>query len=167
MEKAQVGNDVFIAKDVDLFGPVTIGDRAGLWFHSTIRTEGPKIIIGEETNIQDNCVLHTDKGYEMRIGDRVTIGHGAIVHGCVIEEECLIGMGAILLNGCHIGKHCIIGAGALIPQGKVIPDGSVVVGNPGKVLRQVSEEDVALIRWNAKHYVEEKRFYQQEMEAQE
>ena len=112
------------------------------------------ITIGEESNIQDNAVVHVDNGFPTVIGNGVTIGHGAIVHGCTVEDDCIIGMGAVLLNGARIGKNCIIGAGTLVPEGKEVPEGSVAFGNPVRVYRPVNEEDIKHIHANAAEYVE-------------
>ena len=145
----------FIAPDASIHGNVKIEKDASVFFHAVIRSENELIRIGQRTNIQDGCVLHTDTGFEMSIGADCTIGHGAILHGCTIGDNTLIGMGAIVLNGAVIGKNCIVGAGALVPQGKVIPDGSLVVGFPGKVKREVTPEDIADNAASAAGYVAE------------
>ena len=119
----------------------------------TTRDMAP-ITIGEGSNIQDNAVVHVDNGFPTVIGNGVTIGHGAIVHGCTVEDDCIIGMGAVLLNGARIGKNCIIGAGTLVPEGKEVPEGSVAFGNPVRVYRPVNEEDIKHIHANAAEYVE-------------
>ena len=142
----QIHDTAFIAPGAVVLGDVTIGENRG---------DRDSIVIGRESNIQDNAVVHLGSGYPVKIGDHVTIGHGAIIHGCKIGDNTMIGMGAILMNGCKIGKNCIIGAGALVTQNVEIPDNSLVIGNPGKVKRAVTEEE---IRWNlenARIYVEE------------
>ncbi len=149
----------FIAPGAIVRGDVTIGEDCSIWYHATIRGDRASIRIGRASNIQDNCVVHVDSEHPVAIGENVTVGHGAILHGCTIEDNTLIGMGAILLNGCHIGCNCIIGAGALITQGAVIPDNSVVLGNPGKVKREVTSEEKESILHNARHYVEESKSY--------
>ena len=143
----QIHDTVFIAPGAVVLGDVTIGKNSGIWYNAVGRGDRDSIVIGKESNIQDNAVVHLGSGYPVEIGDHVTIGHGAIVHGCKIGDNTMIGMGAILMNGCKIGKNCIIGAGALVTQNVEIPDNSLVVGN--------TEEE---IRWNlenARIYVEE------------
>lgn len=145
--------------EATVVGDVTLHQNVSVWYGSVIRGDSDSIEIGENSNIQDLSVLHTDHGYPIHIGKNVTIGHRAIVHGCTIEDEVMIGMGAILMNGSKIGKHSIIGAGALIPEGKEIPANSIVVGMPGKVIHQTSEKQIEEILENAKHYVELAREY--------
>ncbi|MEZ6137270.1 MAG: gamma carbonic anhydrase family protein [Pirellulaceae bacterium] len=154
-----VANDAWIADTATVVGHVEIGALVSGWFGAVIRGDVEPIRIGEGSNIQDLCCLHADPGFPCTIGQRVTVGHRAIVHGAVIEDDVLIGMGAILLNGAHIGKHSIIGAGALITEGKQIPPRSLVVGMPGRVIREVSEEDIGKIRRGAEHYVTASREY--------
>lgn len=144
-----------IAPGAVVLGDVAVGEDSSIWYHATVRGERDSIQIGRSSNIQDNCVVHVDEGFPVRIGDQVTVGHGAIIHGCTIEDNTLIGMGAILLNGCHIGQNCIIGAGALITQNTVIPDNSLVLGNPGKVKREVTPREIEEIKKNALHYAKE------------
>ena len=150
-----IHKSAFIAPGAIVLGDVTIAEDCGIWYHATVRGDRSAISIGRGSNIQDNCVVHGDTTYPVMIGENVTIGHGAIIHGCTIEDNTLIGMGAILLNGCHIGRNCIIGAGALVTQNTVVPDNSLVVGNPGKVKREVTEEEITSNLDNAKVYVEE------------
>ena len=151
----QIHETVFIAPGAVVQGDVTIGENSGIWYNAVVRGDRDSIVIGKESNIQDNAVVHLGSGHPVEIGDHVTIGHGAIVHGCKIGDNTMIGMGAILMNGCKIGKNCIIGAGAIITGGKEIPDNSLVVGNPGKILRQVTEAEVEENLKNARLYVEE------------
>lgn len=157
-----MGKNVFIATGAVVRGNVELGDNSSVWFHAVVRADEYHITIGDDTNIQDNCTLHTDTGADIHIGNRVTVGHGAIVHGCTIEDDTLIGMGAIILNHAHIGKNCIIGAGALVTEGMEIPDGSVVMGCPARVVRCVTEEEKQHILENAKHYVEEIEKYRED-----
>ena len=145
--------DYTCANNATILGNVSIGEGSSVWYNAVIRSEEETIEIGQESNIQDQCVLHTDRGYPLKIGDRVTIGHGAIVHGCTIEDEVLIGMGAIVLNGACIGSHSIIGAGCVVPENMVIPQKSVVVGVPAKIIKKTSESQVSDILSNADHYV--------------
>ena len=145
--------DYTCANNATILGNVSIGKDSSVWYNAVIRSEEEVIEIGQETNIQDQCVLHTDRGCPLKIGDRVTIGHGAIVHGCTIEDEVLIGMGAIVLNGACIGSYSIIGAGCVVPENMVIPQKSVVVGVPAKIIKKTSESQVSDILSNADHYV--------------
>lgn len=156
---ADIHETAYIAPDADVHGNVTVGEDSSVWFHATVRCGHGSIVIGSGSNIQDNCVVHVDRGGAVSIGDRVTVGHGAIIHGCTVGDETLIGMGAILLNDCRIGRHCIIGAGTLITGGTVIPDGSLVTGSPGRIKRAVTEAEIENIRRNAAQYVEEAREY--------
>lgn len=129
--------DYWIAPDANLIGNIIIRDKASVWFGSTLRGDNEPIELGEGSNIQENCVLHTDMGYPLVIGRNCTIGHKAMLHGCTIGDGSLIGMGATVLNGAVIGQGCLIGAGALITEGKVIPDGAMVLGAPGRVVKQL------------------------------
>ncbi|KKC31765.1 gamma carbonic anhydrase family protein [Devosia psychrophila] len=147
----------WIAPTAVLVGDIAVGAEAGIWFGVVARGDIEAISIGARTNVQENCVLHTDKGYPLVIGDNVTIGHGAIVHGCTIGDNSLIGMGATVLNGAKIGKNCLIGANALVTENKVIPDNSMVLGAPGKVVRQIDEEGVKSLAASAERYVRNAR----------
>lgn len=151
----KLAESVFIAPGAIVLGNVTVGEDVGIWYHATVRGDRAPIIIGKGSNIQDNCVVHVDEGYPVEIGENVTVGHGAIIHGSKIGDNSLIGMGAILLNGCVIGKNCIIGAGTLVTGNTVIPDNSLVLGNPGKIKRELTPEEIAGNLQNARFYVEE------------
>lgn len=153
------GKNTYVAPGAVIRGDVALGDNSSIWFNAVVRAEGSSAVIGRDTNIQDNCVLHVDEGAGLSIGDQVTIGHGAIIHGCTIKSNTLIGMGAIILNHAEIGSNCIIGAGALVTQNTVIPDGSLVIGNPGRVVRAVTDTEIENIRQNAAHYVKEAADY--------
>lgn len=146
---------IFIAPGAVVLGDVNLGEAVGIWYNATVRGDRASITVGRGSNIQDNCVVHVEEGYPVKIGENVTIGHGAIVHGCVIGDNTLVGMGAILMNGCRIGKNCVIGAGTIVTGGKEIPDFSLVIGNPGKIIRQVTETEIEENLKNAKFYVEE------------
>ncbi len=148
---------VFLAEGSRITGNVELGRESSVWYNSVIRGDDDRICIGDETNIQDGCILHVDPGYPLLIGNGVTVGHGAILHGCTIGDNTLIGMGSIVLNGAVIGRNCIIGAGSLVTQGKVIPDGSMVYGNPAKIVRSLSEEEIASNRESAEDYLEKTR----------
>lgn len=151
--------DAWVAPNATVVGPVEIGPWASIWFGAVIRGDVEPVRIGGGSNVQDLCCLHADPGFPCRLGERVTVGHGAIVHGADVDDEVLIGMGAILLNGARIGQHSIIGAGALITEGKVIPPRSLVVGSPGRVVRELTDEDVEKIRRGARHYIDAARRY--------
>ncbi len=149
----------WIAPSADVMGHVRIGENVGIWFGAVLRGDGELIDIGAGTNIQDNCVVHTDPGFPVSIGANCTIGHKAIIHGCSIGENALIGMGATVLNGAKIGNNCLIGAGALVTENKVIPDGSLVVGAPGKVVRELDEGAIEGLRRSALHYQENAKMF--------
>ena len=159
MIKPNIDSTAFVGKGAAVHGNVTIKKEANVWYNATIRSVDDPIIIGEGTNIQDNAVVHTDKGYIVEIGSLVTIGHGAIIHGCSIGDNSLIGMGAIILNGAKIGNNCIVGAGALVTKNTFVPDNSLVLGSPAKVIRQVSEDEIQASIDNAKLYIEERLIY--------
>lgn len=147
----------YVAKEAVVKGHVTMGENVNIWYNATVRGDSYPITIGAGTNVQDNAVLHVGEGHSLTVGSRVTIGHGAIVHGCEVGDDTLIGMGAIILNGAKIGSHCIIGAGALVTQGTVIPDGAMAFGNPAKVVRMLTGEEQQKTGYNAALYVEEAR----------
>lgn len=151
----QIHSTVYVAEGAIVRGKVSIGAESSVFFHATVRAQNAEILIGKQTNIQDNCVLHVDPGEMLEIGDGVTIGHSAVVHCRKVGDNSLIGMGAILLNGAVIGKNCIIGAGALVTKNTVVPDGTLVLGQPGKVVRVLTEEEIEANRRNALHYVKE------------
>lgn len=144
--------DAYIAPNATVVGNVRIGAGSSVFFGSVLRGDREPITIGDDTNIQDNCVLHEEFGHPVSVGSRVTVGHGAILHSCTIGDETLIGMGAIILNGAVIGSHCVVGAGALVTQNTVIPDGSLVYGSPAKIHGQLDESAIAGIRQNAEAY---------------
>ena len=148
-------NRIFIAPGAIVLGEVTLGEEVGIWYHATIRGDRAPIIIGNRSNIQDNSVVHVDAEHPVTIGDNVTIGHGAIIHGCEIGDNTLVGMGAIIMNGAKIGKNCIVAAGALVTQNTQMPDNSLIMGNPAKIKREVTEDEVAGNLKNAAFYVEE------------
>ena len=145
---------IFIAPGAYVGGDVTLGNQIGIWYNAVVRGDSGSITIGDKSNIQDNCTIHTDPGYNVVIGKKVTIGHNAIVHGCTIGDNTIVGMGSILLNGAVIGKNCIIGAGALVTGKTVIPDNSLAFGNPAKVIRQLTDDEIESNHKNALHYVE-------------
>ena len=144
----------FIAENATVIGSVTLGESVSIWFNVVIRGDTDPILVGPRTNVQDGAVLHADPGYALSIGSDVTIGHKAMVHGCTIGDGSLIGINAVVLNGATIGCNCLIGANTLIPEGMNIPDGSLVVGSPGKVKRQLSDKEIQGLIASANHYVE-------------
>lgn len=149
----------FIAPSADIYGDVSIAENCSIWFHATVRAGAGSVSIGAGTNVQDNCVIHVDRGYSVTVGKNVTIGHSAIVHGCSVGDNTLIGMGAIILNGASVGKNCIVGAGALVTQNMQIPEGSLVYGSPAKIIRSVTEAEITSNLENAAHYVREGQKY--------
>lgn len=155
----QLAGEVFVAPGAHVIGDVAIGQGSGVWFNSVVRGDDAPIVIGRYTNIQDGSVVHVQDASPTRIGDYVTVGHNVILHGCTVGDNCLIGMGAIILTGAVIGENCIVGAGSLITEGKTIPAGSLVVGSPARVIRSVSEQDIAMIRASARHYYEKAQDY--------
>ena len=149
----------WIAPNASLIGNVSVGVDVGIWFGSVLRGDNELISIGDRTNIQEDCVFHTDPGFPVTIGKGCTIGHKAMIHGCTIGDNSLIGMGATVLNGAKIGNNCLIGAAALVPEGREIPDNSLVVGMPGKVVRELDAAAVSGLQQSAAHYVRNaKRF---------
>ena len=159
----QIAASAYIDPSAQVIGNVTIEERASVWPNVTIRGDVNTITIGEETNIQDNSTLHCDAGlFPLIIGNRVTVGHQAMLHGCTIEDECLIGIAAVVLNGARIGKGSVIAAGALVPEGSVIPPHSMAMGVPAKVKRHLNPEEVQRFRLNTRHYVELARIYREE-----
>lgn len=157
------GDDWWVAPDANVIGNVVLGQGASVWFGATLRGDNDPIIVGAGSNIQENCVLHTDPDSPLTVGKNCTIGHKAMLHGCTIGDQTLIGMGATVLNGAVIGKNCLIGAGALVTEGKVIPDGSLVVGAPGKVIRQLDADAIAGLWASAKHYQDNMRKFKDGM----
>jgi len=151
--------EYWIAPDASVIGHVILKKNASIWFGAVVRGDNEPIIVGENSNVQDNSVLHTDMGKSLMIGANVTIGHKVMLHGCHIGEGSLIGIGAIILNGARIGRGCLIGAGALITEGKDIPDYSLVMGAPGKVVRALEPEQAAGLAAGAMHYVENWKRY--------
>ena len=154
-----INKTVLIADGAKVIGNVEIGKNSSVWFNAVIRADSDKVSIGENSNVQDNAVIHTSEGFGVRIGDNVTIGHGAIVHGCTVENNVMIGMGAIVLNGAVIGENSIIGAGTLVTQGKIIPAGSLAFGNPVKVVRELTDDEIKSITDNANSYIKEAQIY--------
>lgn len=155
----------WVAPSADLIGDVRLGNRCSVWFGAVIRADNTPIILGDESNFQDGAVGHSDPGAPLTIGARVTVGHQAILHGCTVEDEALIGMGARILNGAVIGAQCIVGAGALVTEGKSFEPRSLIVGSPARAVRTLTEEQVALLRVSAAHYAEKAARYSADLIA--
>lgn len=159
LPQPQIHETAFIAPGAVVIGNVTVGADVGIWYNATVRGDRESIVIGRGSNIQDNAVVHLDSHHPVIIGENVTVGHGAIVHGCTVGDNTLIGMGAIIMNDAQIGRNCIVGAGALVTQGTQVPDNSLILGNPAKIKRSVTEAEIAENLHNAGFYVEEAREY--------
>jgi carbonic anhydrase/acetyltransferase-like protein (isoleucine patch superfamily) len=154
------GGPVFVAPTATVTGDVTLGEETGIWFGAVLRGDRDRIEIGPGSNVQDNAVVHTSRGFPARIGREVSVGHGAILHGCTIGDRVLVGMGAIVMNGAVVGEDTIIAAGAVVTEGTVIPPGSVVMGVPGKVVKEITPVQKENIRKNAGSYIELAQGYQ-------
>ena len=155
----QLAEGAWAAPSADLIGDVRLGERASIWFGAILRADNTPIVLGQESNFQDGAVGHSDPGVPLTVGARVTVGHQAILHGCTVEDEALIGMGARILNGAVIGAQCIVGAGALVTEGKRFEPRSLIVGAPARAVRQLSEQQVELLRLSAAHYAEKAARY--------
>jgi len=158
--RPQIGEGSWIAHNATIIGDVRLGRDVSIWYNVVIRGDNEPIEIGNGTNIQDGSILHNDEGVPLTIGENVTVGHMAMLHGCVIGDGCLIGINAVVLNNAVVGKDCLIAAKALIPEGKTIPDRSLVVGSPGRILRTLTDEEVTRLHGNARHYVDNARRFQ-------
>ena len=159
----RLGPGVWAAPSADLIGDLRLGARASVWFGAVLRGDNTPLILGEETNFQDGAIGHSDPGVPLTIGARVTVGHQAILHGCTIADDCLIGMGARILNGAVIESECIVGAGALITEGKHFESGSLIVGAPARAVRQVTDEEKQALRASAAHYAEKAVRYAEQL----
>jgi len=155
----EVHSDAWVASNATIIGKVKLEKNSSIWFNAVLRGDIEPIVIGENSNIQDGSVLHTDPGYPLTVGKGVTVGHMVMLHGCKILDDTLIGIGSIILNNAKIGKNCIVGANTLITENKTIPDNSLVVGSPGRVLRKVTSEEIKAILENGKHYVDISKKY--------
>jgi carbonic anhydrase/acetyltransferase-like protein (isoleucine patch superfamily) len=161
------GPDVYVAPSASLIGSVVVGNDCTFWFGAVVRGDNDFVRIGDRTNIQDNCVVHPDPGIPVRIGANVSVGHLAMVHGCTIGDGSLIGIGAVILNHAVIGKNTIVGAKTLIPERKTFPDGVLILGQPGKVVRELRPEDFDLLKHSAESYVKKGRRYRAELAPRE
>ncbi|MFW9594642.1 MAG: gamma carbonic anhydrase family protein [Macromonas sp.] len=149
----QVPPTAFVADSAQVVGRVTLGEGSSVWFNTVIRADNEPMTIGAGSNIQDGSVLPSDTGFPLSVGERVTVGHQVVLHGCTVGDESLIGIGAVVLNGAKIGKHCLVGAGSLVTEGKEFPDGSMILGSPAKVVRQLTPEQIDGLRRSAQHYI--------------
>ncbi|RKT60742.1 carbonic anhydrase/acetyltransferase-like protein (isoleucine patch superfamily) [Azonexus fungiphilus] len=161
----QLDASAWVAPNATVIGDVRLGANASIWWNATLRGDNDPIHIGANSNIQDGSVLHTDEGVPLHIGANVTVGHLVMLHGCTIGDGSLIGIGSVILNRAVIGKHCIVGANTLIPEGKVFPERSLIVGSPGKVVRQLSDDEVARLEKSAAHYVDNAVRYRSQLVA--
>lgn len=150
----RLGRKVYLASNATVLGDVTIGDHSSVWYHTTVRGDINRIVVGHHTNIQDNSVLHVADDFPCLVGNWVTVGHGAVVHACTVGDEVLVGMGAVILDGAVVGDQCVIGANALVTQGMKIPTGSMVLGMPAKIVRPLKPEERSRLRWWAQKYVD-------------
>ena len=157
------GDDYFVADNAQVIGSVRLGRNASVWFGAVIRGDNELITIGENSNIQDGAMVHTDHGIPLTVGRGVTVGHLVMLHGCTIEDNCLIGIGSVILNRTRIRRNTIIGANTLIGENKEIPEGVLVLGSPGKVVRQLSPEEIAMLEKSALHYVENGKRYKRDL----
>ncbi len=155
----QIAASAWVAPNATVIGDARLGDNVSIWWNAVLRGDNDPIHIGANSNIQDGSVLHTDEGVPMHIGANVTVGHMVMLHGCTVGDNSLIGIGSVILNRAVIGKHSIVGANTLIPEGKVFPDGVLIVGSPGKVVRELSEEEKVRLQKSADHYVDNARRY--------
>lgn len=154
-----VADSAWVADSAEVVGRVTLGEDVSIWFNAVLRGDSDSLSIGAGSNIQDGSVLHADTGFPLVLGANVTVGHQVMLHGCTVGDGSLIGIGAVVLNGARIGRNCIVGAGALVTEGKEFPDGSLIVGAPAKVIRQLSEAQIAGLKASAAHYVNNGRRY--------
>lgn len=163
----KISETAFIADSADVIGDVEVGNLSSIWFNAVLRGDRNKIKIGSRTSIQDNVVIHADPENGVQIGDEVSVGHGAVLHGCRIEDNVLIGMNSTILNGAEIGKNSIVGANALISEGKKFPENSLIIGVPGKVKREIEKSEIEAIAKNAAEYVEFVREYREEVKSKD
>lgn len=158
-----IAPSAYITDSANVIGKAKIEANASIWFDVTIRGDNEQITIGENSNVQEGCILHTDPGYPLTVGKNVTVGHQAMLHGCTIGEGSLIGIQAVILNGAKIGKNCLVGAGALVTEGKEYPDNCLIIGSPAKAVRNLNEEDIARMQNNTLNYVKRGQIFKQEL----
>lgn len=165
--RVEAHSESWIAPTAAVIGKVRLDKGASVWFGAVLRGDNELIHIGENSNVQDGTVMHTDLGFPLTLGKGVTVGHNVMMHGCTVDDYSLIGINAVILNGAKIGKYCIIGANSLIPEGKVIPDGSLVMGSPGKVVRELTEQQRKMLEGSAAHYVHNAQRYVRDLAEDE
>lgn len=158
-KQPSISSNYYIAPGASVIGDIRIGEEVSIWFNAVLRGDNDTIEIGDGSNIQDGAVLHVDEGHPISIGTRVTVGHQAVLHGCTIGDGSLIGISAVVLNGAVIGKHCLIGANALITEGMEIPDGSLVLGSPAKVVKQLDDKSLDAMEAGVQHYIDKITLY--------
>ncbi|WP_158770076.1 gamma carbonic anhydrase family protein [Paraglaciecola sp. L1A13] len=166
-DRVSVGNDVFIAPGSHVMGKVKLADNSSIWFNAVLRGDCDVISIGEGSNVQDGSVLHTDVGIPLTIGKGVTIGHKVMLHGCEVGDFTLIGINSVILNGAKIGKHCVIGANSLVTENMVIPDGSLVMGSPAKVVKSIPDQQKKMLEASGQHYVENAKRFLRDLRPQQ
>lgn len=161
--RVTVAAECFVAPSATLSGSVVLERDASVWFGATVRGDNDLVTIGEESNVQDNCVLHTDEGIQLRLGRGVTVGHQVVLHGCEVGDFSLIGIGSVILNRAKLGRYCIVGANALVTEGKEYPDRSLLLGSPARAVRQVTDDEVRALEESARHYVDNARRFLREL----
>ena len=161
----RIADDVFVADSASVIGDVEIGPGSSIWFSTVLRADNDVIRIGECSNIQDGTVIHVDEGIPTVIGDYVTVGHSTVIHGCTLEDGCLVGIGTTILDHAVIGEESIVGANSLITERKTFPARTLILGSPGKVVRDLTDEEIALLRWTAEHYAKNSAHYRSQLKA--
>ena len=163
--KVEIRGDYFVAENATVVGSVVLENNASIWFQAVVRGDNDLIVIGKNSNVQDGAILHTDPGIRLLIGADVTVGHMAMLHGCTIGDGTLVGIKSVILNRAVVGNHCLIGANALITEGKNIPDGSLVMGSPARVVRSLTEQEMSALKGSAQRYVHNARRYRDQLLA--
>ncbi len=159
----KIDASAYVAESANIIGKVVLGAQVSIWYGATLRGDNETLTIGAKSNLQEGCVVHSDQGYPLSVGAGVTVGHQAMLHGCTIGDGSLIGIQAVILNGAKIGKNSLVGAGALVTEGKEFPDNSLIIGSPAKVVRTLTEEQLAGLKASAASYVERASYYQQHL----
>ncbi len=159
----QIDDTAYVAESANIIGKVVLGAQVSIWFGATLRGDNETLTIGAQSNLQEGCVVHSDKGYPLTVGAGVTVGHQAMLHGCTIGDGSLIGIQAVILNGAKIGKNSLVGAGALVTEGKEFPDNSLIIGSPAKAVRSLTKEQIAGLKASAANYVERAAYFKQHL----
>lgn len=159
----QIDDSAYVVESANIIGNVVLGAQVSIWFGATLRGDNETLTIGAQSNLQEGCVVHSDKGYPLTVGTGVTVGHQAMLHGCTIGDGSLVGIQAVILNGAKIGKNSLVGAGALVTEGKEFPDNSLIIGSPAKAVRTLTEEQIAGLKASAASYVARADYYQQHL----